>query len=220
MSILRFEPLLRDPFREFERLFAGLGRGPLGMPMDAYRRPDGWHLELDLPGIDPHTINLTVERDVLTVRAERRPSYSDEDEVLVSERPQGQFTRQLILGEGLDVENLSAEYHDGVLDVRIPSHPRAQPRRIRIARAGEPGRRVIQGERVPEENVEAGGVEGSAAGPAGTTGGPTGGPPPGPGTYTSPPRTPTTGTPPRAGASRVPPSESDTGPASPTAPPG
>ncbi len=113
MSVIRFEPF-RDPFREFDRLMsmaASGTRAPLGMPMDVYRGPDGaYHVEADLPGVDPDRVEVTVEHSVLTIQAERAPHYGEGDQVIAAERPQGSFTRQLSLGEGVDAEHLTAGY--------------------------------------------------------------------------------------------------------------
>jgi HSP20 family protein len=124
-----------DPFRELDRLtqsFGGVNR-PAPMPMDAYRRDDMFIVEFDLPGIDPSMTDLTVEKNVLTVRAERQPTRREEDEVLVSERPYGVLSRQLFLGEGLDVDNVKATYDRGVLTLTIPVAPQAKPRRVEIS---------------------------------------------------------------------------------------
>ena len=145
MSAIRF-----DPFRDFDRLmseqlFGSGGRGsPRSFPMDAYRRGEEFHVELDLPGVEPDGIELTVEQNVLTVRAERRYEPEEEDEILVNERPQGTFSRQLFLGENLDANNLSAEYVNGVLRLTIPVAERAKPRRIEIGRGGSE-RTAIEG---------------------------------------------------------------------------
>ena len=162
MSVMRFEPF-RDPFRELDRLLsmaASGTRAPLGMPLDVYRGEDGsYHIEADLPGVDSDSMEVTVERGVLTIRAERTPHYGDEESVIVVERPHGSFTRQLSLGEGVDSENLTAEYADGVLHVIIPASPKIQPRRVEVTRAAG-GNRTISGALVTEGD-----------GPTGTTGG-------------------------------------------------
>ncbi len=123
MSVTRFEPY-RDPFRELDRLISMATSGtraPLGMPMDVYRGEDGsYHVEADLPGADPDSIEVTVEHGVLTIQAERTPHYGASEQVIAAERPQGSFARQLSLGEGVDSENLTAGYTDGVLHVTIP----------------------------------------------------------------------------------------------------
>jgi HSP20 family protein len=144
MSVLRY-----DPFRDFERLseqlFGGSGRGaPRSFPMDAYRRGEAFHVELDLPGVDPDSIDLTVEQNTLTVRAERRFEPQEGDELIVSERPQGTFSRQLMLSNSLDSERLGAEYVNGVLRLTIPVAEQAKPRRIQISR-GEESPRTIEG---------------------------------------------------------------------------
>jgi HSP20 family protein len=140
-----------DPFREFDRLAqqafgaaAGTWSRPAAMPMDAYRRGDEFVVEFDLPGVDPTAIELSVERNTLTVKAERRPSLRDEHvEMQVAERPLGVFSRQLFLGESLDSEHISAEYNAGVLTLRIPVAERAKPRTISISSAEDSGRREI-----------------------------------------------------------------------------
>jgi HSP20 family protein len=129
-----------DPFREFDRLahqVTGAAQGtwsrPTAMPMDAYREGDTFTVRFDLPGVDPAKIDLHVERNVLTVRAERRPTAVAEGvEMQVFERPSGVFSRQLFLGETLDTERIEAEYTAGVLTLRIPIAERAKPRRIAI----------------------------------------------------------------------------------------
>ncbi|MBL3666787.1 Hsp20/alpha crystallin family protein [Streptomyces sp. M2CJ-2] len=124
-----------DPFREFDRLaqqvLGSTGR-PSVMPMEAYRAGDDFIVHFDLPGIDPETIELDVERNVLNVRAERRSPAPEDAELLVAERPTGAFTRQLFLGETLDTERIDASYEAGVLTLRIPVAEQAKPRRIRI----------------------------------------------------------------------------------------
>lgn len=136
-----------DPFREFDRLaqqvFGSTGR-PAAMAMDAYRAGDDFLVHFDLPGIDPETIELDVERNVLNVRAERRNPAPEGAEVLVAERPTGSFTRQLFLGDTLDTERIDASYEAGVLTLRIPVAEQAKPRRIRIS-GGTNDRRQISG---------------------------------------------------------------------------
>ncbi|MDX6232776.1 MAG: hypothetical protein QOH68_1776 [Nocardioidaceae bacterium] len=126
-----------DPFREMDRVAqlvnqqAGPARNT-AMPMDAYRGKDRFVVQFDLPGIDPSSIDLTVEKNVLTVRAERRWQPDDGQEVIVQERPQGIFTRQLFLGEALDAEHVEAAYNDGVLTLTIPVAEQAKPRRVNV----------------------------------------------------------------------------------------
>jgi HSP20 family protein len=128
-----------DPFRELDTVAQLLGRQTanrqMAMPMDAYRQGDRFVVHFDLPGIDPDSIDLTVEKNVLTVKAERNWQPSEGTEILVSERPQGGFTRQLFLGDGLDAEHIEASYNNGVLTVTIPVAERAKPRRVSVTRA-------------------------------------------------------------------------------------
>lgn len=124
-----------DPFREFERLASdllGQARTPRALPMDAWRRGDDLVVHLDLPGVDADSIELTVERNILDVTARREFDRTEVDELLVSERPQGQLHRQVFLGEGLDSDRLEAEYTDGVLRIRVPVLESARPRRVPI----------------------------------------------------------------------------------------
>ncbi|MFC9219661.1 Hsp20/alpha crystallin family protein [Streptomyces hygroscopicus] len=125
-----------DPFRELDRLtqqLLGTPAHPAAMPMDAFRAGDTFVVELDLPGVDPETIDLDVERNVLTVKAERRPSADEGAEVMVAERPTGSFSRQLFLGETLDSERIDASYDAGVLRLTIPVAEEAKPRKIAIS---------------------------------------------------------------------------------------
>ena len=124
-----------DPFRELDRLTQqvfGTTARPAAMPMDAYRQGDSFYIHFDLPGIDPGSIDLTVEQNVLTVRAERVPARNDGAEMIVAERPYGTFTRQVFLGETLDAEQIAADYAAGVLTLTIPVHERAKPRSIHV----------------------------------------------------------------------------------------
>jgi HSP20 family protein len=129
-----------DPFRELDRLaqqvFSTAAR-PAAMPMDAYRAGDDFVVHFDLPGIDPETIELDVERSVLNVRAERTSPAPDDAEVLVAERPTGTFTRQLFLGDTLDTDRIDASYDAGVLTLRIPVAEAAKPRRIQVSGGGD-----------------------------------------------------------------------------------
>lgn len=129
-----------DPFRDFDRLAQQLlGTGttsrPAVMPMDAWREGDQFVVEFDLPGVSPDTLDIDVERNVLTVRAER-PAKNGDWEPLAAERPKGLFSRQLVLGDNLDLERVDANYENGVLRLRIPVAERAKPRKIEI-RTGE-----------------------------------------------------------------------------------
>jgi HSP20 family protein len=124
-----------DPFRELDRLTQqvfGTAARPVAMPMDAYRQGDHFYVHFDLPGIQPDSIELTAEQNVLTVRAERAPMRSSEVEMIVSERPYGTFTRQVFLGETLDADKISADYTAGVLTLTIPVREAAKPRSIQI----------------------------------------------------------------------------------------
>ncbi|WP_350275077.1 Hsp20/alpha crystallin family protein [Kribbella sp. HUAS MG21] len=131
-----------DPFREFDRLAQqffgsqtpGTWSRPTPMPMDAYRQGEQYVVAFDLPGISPDAIELDVERNVLTVKAERRPLELGEGvEMQVSERPLGVFSRQLFLGETLDADRIEANYANGVLTLKIPIAEQAKPRKIAIA---------------------------------------------------------------------------------------
>lgn len=128
-----------DPFREFDRMASTFFEGastPRAMPMDAYRQGDHLLVHLDLPGVDPQSIELTVEQNVLSVTARRTLERTESDELIVSERPQGLFSRQVFLGEGLDTDALDASYENGVLSIRVPVHESAKPRRVPISIGG------------------------------------------------------------------------------------
>ncbi|HLM65616.1 MAG TPA: Hsp20/alpha crystallin family protein [Acidimicrobiales bacterium] len=124
-----------DPYREIDRLFetagaAGGWRGSV-LAMDAYRDGDSFVVDFDLPGVDPDSIDLSVERDQLTVHAERRWGFEGR-ELVARERPQGTFTRTLFLGESLDADRIEADYDRGVLTLRIPVTEEAKPRKIQV----------------------------------------------------------------------------------------
>ncbi|MBL1105280.1 Hsp20/alpha crystallin family protein [Streptomyces sp. 5-8] len=137
-----------DPFRELDRLtqqvFGPNSTRPSAMPMDAYRSGEDFLVHFDLPGIDPETIELDVERNVLSVRAERRGPAPEGAQVVVAERPTGTFTRQLFLGDTLDTDRIDASYEAGVLTLRIPVAEQAKPRRIQIS-GGDGSRKQISG---------------------------------------------------------------------------
>jgi len=123
-----------DPFREFDRLtqqLMGTTNRPVAMPMDAWREGDQFVLEFDLPGVRAESIDLDVERNVLTIRAERTAGNGDW-QMLASERPRGAFSRQLVLGDNLDLERIEAGYRDGVLRLVVPVAEKAKPRRIEV----------------------------------------------------------------------------------------
>jgi HSP20 family protein len=129
-----------DPFRDLDRLAqqlvgAGTSTRPSVMPLDAWREGDAFVLEFDLPGVQPETLDIDVERNVLTVRAERTPKNGDW-EMLAAERPTGLFSRQLVLGDNLDLDRLEARYHDGVLRLTVPVAERAKPRKIEVTTGG------------------------------------------------------------------------------------
>ncbi|TAN31032.1 MAG: Hsp20/alpha crystallin family protein [Actinomycetota bacterium] len=126
-----------DPFRDLDRLaqqFWGTSARPAGMPLQAYRKGDHLIAEFDLPGVSPESIDITVEKNMLSVRAERlRVDVEGDDvEMISDERQYGTFTRQLFLGETLDTDHIEADYADGVLLVKIPVAESAKPRKVQI----------------------------------------------------------------------------------------
>ena len=124
-----------DPFRELDRLTQqvfGTAARPAAMPMDAWQEEGEFVVAFDLPGVNVDTVDLDIERNVLTVRAERRDPTQPNIELIAAERPRGVFSRQLILGETLDTEKVKATYADGVLTLRIPVLEKAKPRKIEI----------------------------------------------------------------------------------------
>jgi HSP20 family protein len=129
-----------DQFRELDRVAQqvfGTHNRPAPMPIDAYRKGEEFIVAFDLPGVDASSIDLVVERNVLTVHAERSRSTGDDVELLIGERPHGTFSRQLFLAETLDTERLTAEYTDGVLTLRVPVKEQAKPRRVAVTAGGE-----------------------------------------------------------------------------------
>jgi HSP20 family protein len=129
-----------DPFRDFDRLAqqvlgAGTTSRPAVMPMDAWREGDTFVIEFDLPGVRPETVDIDVERNVLTLRAERPPRNGDW-EMLAAERPTGLFSRQLVLGDNLDLDQIQASYDAGVLRLVVPVAERAKPRKVEVSSAG------------------------------------------------------------------------------------
>ena len=136
MTLMHFEP-----FRDLERLTEqalAYGRGPRALPMEALRRGDGFLIAPDVPGVDPADVEVSVDRSVVTVRAYREPLHEHGDELVVDERPTGDFSQQLFLGENVDATQLSADFNGGVLLLRIPVTEASKPRKVEIAsRRGE-----------------------------------------------------------------------------------
>lgn len=129
-----------DPFRELDRFtqqVLGTAARPAVMPMDAWREGDDFVVEFDLPGIEEQSLDLDVERNVVTVRAQR-PDVDPSREMLATERPRGVFSRQLVLGDNLDTERIQASYRGGVLRLRIPVAEKAKPRKITVDHGDRP----------------------------------------------------------------------------------
>jgi len=134
-----------DPFRDLDRVFErpwGPSRQPT-MPLDAYRHAESYVINVDLPGFDPTTVDINVEKDVMSIKAERHWQPVEGDEVVAAERTHGQFFRQLFLGDGLDTEHIHASYDNGVLTITIPVAERAKPRKVDIA-TGQSQRQEIR----------------------------------------------------------------------------
>lgn len=133
-----------DPVRDLEQFtnafFDAGRRGPRQMPMDLYRVGDRYIVSADLPGIDPGSVDIDVDGQLLTIRAERTLSPDENAAWIARERTGGTFLRQLTLGQGLDTEKITAAYENGVLTVTIPLSERAKPRKIEITTANEPQR--------------------------------------------------------------------------------
>jgi len=145
-----------DPFRELDRVAQqvfGTQARPAAMPIDAFRHGEEFVVQFDLPGVDASSIELVVERNVLSVHAERSRSNGDEVELLIGERPHGTFSRQLFLAETLDTERLSADYSDGVLTLRVPVKEQAKPRRVAV-NAGTSASRSIDATTRDEQGRE------------------------------------------------------------------
>jgi len=145
MEVKRPMLMRTDPFRELDRLtqqLLGTAARPAFMPMDAWRDGDTFHIEFDLPGVRADSIDLDVERNVLTVNA-NRPTRDGNVELIANERPSGVFSRQLILGDNVDLDKISASYHDGVLSLEVPVAEKARPRKIAIEASD--GQRTIEG---------------------------------------------------------------------------
>jgi len=134
-----------DPFRDLDRLtqqLLGTNARPSAMLMDAWRDGDQFLVEFDLPGVDPGSVDLDVERNVLTVTAQR-PPVNDKSDFLAAERPRGVFSRQLVLGDNLDLDRIQAAYKDGVLRLVIPVAEKAKPRKIQVG-SSESSRQAIE----------------------------------------------------------------------------
>jgi HSP20 family protein len=134
-----------DPFRDFDRLAQqvfGTTNRPAVMPMDAWREGDTFVIEFDLPGVAPDSIDMDVERNVLTIRAERVARNGDW-EMLASERARGVFSRQLVLGDNLDLDKIEASYDQGVLRLLVPVAEKAKPRKIEVTQ-GDTERTAIE----------------------------------------------------------------------------
>lgn len=133
MTLMRF-----DPFRELDRLadqtLTG-ARSPRTMPMEAFRRGDQFIVAIDLPGVNQDDVDVTIERNVIELSARRQPLRQAGDEVIVDERPQGEFRRQLFLGDNLDPDKLTAQYDRGVLTLTIPVSEASKPRKVQIGRS-------------------------------------------------------------------------------------
>ncbi|BCO38197.1 18 kDa antigen [Mycobacterium heckeshornense] len=132
--MLAFDPFLRDFDRLTQQLLGttlGTTSRPAVMPIDAWREGDDYVVELDLPGVKPDSVDVSVEHEAVTVRAER-PAVTEDRDWVVAERPHGVFSRQLFLGSGLDADKISANYTDGVLRLTIPVAEAARPRKIAV----------------------------------------------------------------------------------------
>jgi HSP20 family protein len=170
--VLRFDPF-RDVDRLAEQLF-GTQRAPRVMPMDLFRSGDHYVLACDMPGVDPGSVDISVDGGTLSIRAERTPRSDEHAQWLAQERPSGTFLRQLSLGEGLDTDQISATYENGVLTVTLPVAEKAKPRRIAVAAPGH-GAQVIEGGASQRGggspapgSAEAPGAGAAVASPAGT----------------------------------------------------
>lgn len=148
-----------DPFREMDRLASqlmgsqGAARTPRWMPMDLYRSGDHYVVNIDLPGVDPGSIDVDVDGNTLTVRAQRTLRGEEQAEWIAQERPAGSYMRQLSLGEGLDLEQIHANYENGVLSMTIPVSERARPRKIEVqSRGGQ--QQIEKGEGASGATVE------------------------------------------------------------------
>ena len=137
-----------DPFRDFDRItqqLLGTNARPSAMPMDAWRVGDQFVVEFDLPGVEPGSVDLDVERNVLTVTA-TRPAVNERSDFLAAERPRGVFSRQLVLGDNLDLDRIQATYRGGVLRLVIPVAEKAKPRKITISHGDADDQAITAGD--------------------------------------------------------------------------
>lgn len=137
-----------EPFSDFDRfsseLLGALSRRAVSMPIDAYRRADHWVVNVDLPGVNPASIDLTVDRNVLRIEATRNWEPEQGDTVLAAERPRGTFARQLMLSEDIDTGAIKADYHDGVLKVVLPVAESAKPKKVAVTMDGQSGPTAVE----------------------------------------------------------------------------
>ena len=140
--VMRYDPF-READRQMQQFLGRMQEASSTMAMDAYRRGDSLFVHFDLPGVDPGSIELTAEQNTLTVRADRRWTPEPDDQILAQERPQGTFTRQLMLGEHLDTQHVQAGYENGVLTIEIPIAPQAKPRKIEVQAGRQQSRGAI-----------------------------------------------------------------------------
>jgi HSP20 family protein len=148
MTLMRFDPF-RDLDRFSEQVLAGT-RSMRVMPMEAFRRGDEFLVALDLPGVAPEDVDVTVERNVVNIRAKRGPMHKEDDELLVDERAYGEFSRQLLLGDNLDTSKLAAEFDRGELHLRIPVAEASKPRRVQISAQSAPAQRISAEQQQPQ----------------------------------------------------------------------
>ncbi|MFP5319436.1 MAG: Hsp20/alpha crystallin family protein [Acidimicrobiia bacterium] len=134
-----------DPFRELDRLTSVWGNRNAAMPIDAYRQGEKFVVYFDLPGVDPSSIDLTAEKNILTLNAQRHWQWGEDHQVVVNERPQGSFSRQLFLGEALNADGIEASYDNGVLTVTIPVAEEAKPRKVEITSGGAGAKAIEAG---------------------------------------------------------------------------
>src|ERR1700729_2629580 len=152
MTLMRF-----DPFRELDRLADQAltsARTPRTMPMEAFRRGDQFIVAIDVPGVNQEDIHVTVERNVIELSARRQPLRQEGDEVIVDERPQGEFRRQLFLGDNLDPDHLSAICDRGVLTLTIPVSEASKPRKVQIGGSSD-GKQTVQTTSASRQTVDA-----------------------------------------------------------------